>query len=135
MNKQLKAYSQLDNYELREVSNLVKEINAVEKASLIDRKENKQELIKILNNNLEHFFNCLDYICNGDYGFASQYRIKNMTKRMNRRAGIFILLSAVEYKVPCKMACDIWHGLDTDLQVAINTKIDEVLKNKIDIQE
>jgi hypothetical protein len=114
-------------YEQAEASRLYKELQAVEQDSLINRKDAKREFSRLLQHDLSHIFKCLEYLCNGDYGFGSIHRIKKMTKRMNRRAGVFILLAAIEYKVPCKMACEVWKNLDTDLQAAINAKIDEQL--------
>lgn len=119
-------------YERSEATRLYSQLQEIEKASLVDRKEAKREFSRILQHDLEHVYKCLDYLTNGDYGFGALNRIKQMTKRMNRRAGIFILLAAVEFQCPCKMACEVWNNLDTDLQAAINVEIDRLLAEKID---
>jgi hypothetical protein len=124
--KQTLTMSQ-ERYAHNEAMILSRDLQRIEQASLSDRQEARREFSRIIQHDLAHVFKCLDYLMNGDYGFGSIDRIRKMSKRMNRRAQIFTLLAALEYQCPAKFACEVWNGLDTDLQAAINAEIDKQL--------
>lgn len=120
-------YSQA-GYEMNEIRRFIRESQEKEHAPLADRKQGKSDFISCLNKNLQHFFDCCIYLIQGDYGAGAHYAFKQMTKRSNRKAWIFNHVGIIEFGTSMKYACEAWHSLDTDLQAAINARLDIMLE-------
>lgn len=118
----------MDTYEITEISRFRKELTETEKSSLADRKAGKADLIEMLTTDLAQWEKRVEFLLDGDYGYGALASYNRCTKRMNRRAWLFNHIAVIEYKTSFKYACDVWHGLDTDLQASINVILDELIK-------
>lgn len=114
-------------YQMAELVRFNRENQEKERAPLAIRKQGKEDFLNCLNNNLHHFLDCCSFLVRGDYGAGAQFAFKALTKRSNRRAWIFNNVGVTEFGTSMKYACDTWHELDTDLQAAINVKLDELI--------
>jgi len=116
-------------YQMNEIIRFNKECQETEKAPLESRKQGKEAFKHTLETDLSHFLDCVNFLVNGDYGAGAKFSFERLTKRMNRRAWLFNTVAVIEYGTSIKYACEVWHSLDTDLQIAINAMLDDVLKN------
>jgi len=116
-------------YELNEIARFNRELIEIEKQSLQDRKENRDHFVEILNNHLDLFFTRIEWLLNGSYGAGSLFAFNQLTKRMNRKAWLFNTIARIEWRTSLKYSCEIWNNLDTDLQLAINAKLDQLIKD------
>lgn len=119
-------YSQSE-YEMNELIRFNKECQAIERAPLQSRQQGRTDLKDCLNNNLKHWITYIEFLINGDYGAGSKFAFERLSKRMNRRAWLFNNVAVIEFGTSLKMACEVWNGLDTDLQAAINVELDKIL--------
>lgn len=122
----------LSQYEMNELALANREIDTINKSSLADRKQGKQEMFEMINTNLDLFFQHLAFLVSGDYSHGVLIQLKRASKRTNRRAMVFNMTAVFEYKTSVTYACQVWNSLDTDLQLAINREIDELLTDRID---
>ena len=117
-----------EQYVTNEIRLFHKDLNEIEKLPLHERRENRDSFKQTLEQNVELFIERVSWLLNGSYGQGSFLTFEQMTKRMNRRAWLFVTTAALEWRVPNKFARDVWNKLDTDLQAAINRMLDEVIE-------
>lgn len=112
----------MDNaeYQMNELTRFRKQLEETEKGSLQYRKDGIEEYKKCLENDLHHFETLISILISGDYGAGASFAFARCSKRMNRRAWLFNTLAVIEFQTSGKFACQLWHKLDTDLQLAIN---------------
>jgi hypothetical protein len=110
-------------YEQNEAIRLRAEIRATESASLADRKDAAKDMKESLLEGPERLERELDFIHNGDYGFGAQKEAENISKmvRGNRNARIFQLVSALAFRVPARMANDVFNSLTAEQKRKTNS--------------
>jgi len=123
----------LEQHESIERGNFQIQLQDLKKLPLAERKENRDNLIDILENHLKQFIDSADWLLEGCYGFGSYVTAKDVIRnnRMNRHAWLFIAVSALEYRVPSEMACRVWNKLDRYLQLRINEYLGYCMDNRI----
>jgi len=128
-NSGIPSREEYENYEHRL---FLKQLQEVEDLPLSERRENRIEYVNDLTNNPEIIIDRIGWIINGTYGFGPYNAFKKLSKRMNRRAWLFIVLAAIEWGVSNEFSRGVWNDLPKELQNKINAGIDEEIKYGID---
>jgi hypothetical protein len=118
----------LDQYDLSEIKRFRAELEEKEKGTAREHKEAREAFKAALNDDLEHFEDMAQCLVDGSFGYGAQAAFNMMSARSNRRGWIFNTLATLEWNATNRDARKVWHELDTDLQAAINTILDEVIK-------
>ena len=120
----------MDNYEMTERMRFNRELEVINKKPLLERKEARDKLTDELSTleGARHFLTCCDFLLNGDYGAGAKFTWDSLTKRMNRRAWIFITVSQIEYGTSNEHAREVWGKLSATTQQLINNELDELIK-------
>ena len=117
-------------YKESEIKRFNNEIKAIEIAPRRDRQEARIELMNILGNNIEHFLRSCEFLVSGDYGAGSYYSYKQLSKRNNRKAWIFVTVSQIEYQCSSAYARKCWNILTPEIQTIINNKLDSLINEE-----
>lgn len=122
-----------EQYELNERSAFLAQIKSCDTLPLSERNENKKEMIEVLQECLQSFYQAVSFLINGDFGYGAYQATKEslQNKRMNRKAWLFNTTACLNYSVPFRQACNLWHGLDFELKEKINKKLDEMIEESI----
>jgi hypothetical protein len=118
-----------EQFVMNELRIFHKDIQEVEQLPLHERKSNRDRFKETLEQNVELFIERVEWLLNGSYGQGSYLAFERLTKRMNRRAWLFVTTACLEWHVPNQYARDVWNKLDTDLQAAINRMLDEAIEH------
>lgn len=113
-------------YEFSELQRFQREMAAIEKLPLTERKEGKEKL-KELTNHIDRFEHLSRLLIDGSYGAGAKFAFEMLTKRMNRRAWLFITIGMIECRTSNKYARDVWNELTPEKQAEINKMLDEVI--------
>ena len=106
-----------------------RQIGAVEKAPLDDRREAGKEWAQALKDTPEIVIERIEWLLEGNYGWGS-YEVARETvthKRMNRAAWLGVTIAALEWQCPNDRARAGWNKLDKAAQNAITDKINAAI--------
>ena len=115
-------------YHNSEMVNLNTRLHRISLASLADRKAAQAEALELMRD-LERVSRNLDWLLAGNYGYAEQYRIKQIAgiDRGNRAAQSMQLLAALDCGCPQTECIRAWKALTTAEQGALDACILTVL--------
>jgi len=105
------------DYDRREKSDTLKEIGALAKGSLADRREAKADYTGLMAD-LGHYTRTLDWMLGGDYGHGAYLLVREClaNKRMNRAAYLGVLVAALEARCPDREARAAYTGLSAEVR-------------------
>ena len=122
------------DYELREVQEFQRQIAAVEKLPLSERKENAREFAKALHRHPELVAERVGWLLNGSYGRGAYTKAMQVARspRMNQGAWLVQTVAALEWSVPPRMTAQAWHTLSatqrTNLERLVKREIRDALE-------
>lgn len=121
----MKTMSDYD-YERIERKRFNDDISEIEKSPLSDRKNGVSTMRELIasQTRLKHLAGML---IDGSYGAGAKFAFESMSKRMNRRAWIFITLAQLECRTSNRYARELWRDLPKEKQDEINLILDEVI--------
>jgi hypothetical protein len=128
-------------YEMREAQEFQRQLRDVEKAPLADRKEAAKAWGQSLTDHGrdDHpsvVAERIGWLLDGNYGYGAMQAARRIAdnSRMNRVAALSIMIAALEWMCPGKMAVAAWKKLSAPqkakLEKAIKAEIDSYLKDK-----
>ena len=115
----------MDSYEMRELSMFRKQMEDVERLPLAERKANAVEWFKDLSDNYMMVAERVGWLLNGSYGKGSHdsaCRVVN-SPRMNQVAWCAITIANLEWRCPAKMAIMAWKKLPVETRYLVNEAI------------
>ena len=123
----------LKQHESIERDDFRRKLESLKKLPLAERKENRDNLVDALENQLKHFIDSAEWVLQGSYGFGAYVVAKEVirSKSMNRHSWLFTTVSALEYSVTAEMANRAWNSLDRDLQKRISEYLGYCMDNQI----
>ncbi len=116
-------------YHTRELIKFRNELDRVEKLPLIERRDNRDELLSDLVADPRIIAERAQWLIRGTYGYGPYAAFTRLSPRSNRRAWLFSVVAAIEWNVPNKYARDVWHQLDKITQAKINESLDYEIKH------
>jgi len=111
-------------YHNRDLITFSNALARVEKLPLIERRENRDELLSDLVADPHIIAERAQWLLRGHYGYGPQAAFNRLSPRSNRRAWLFNTVAAIEWHVPNKYARDVWNELDRITQAKINESLD-----------
>lgn len=118
----------MNEYDWAEIKRFQNDVAEIEKSPLQDRKDGMNALDDRIKYGLDEYLKRFDWLLSGDYGYGVLADYNRCTKRMNRRAWLFINLAILECRTSNKYARDIWNSLDKTIQDKINAYLDECIE-------
>ncbi len=125
----------MNDYEMREAQLFHAKLNAVDCQSLHDRKDARARFLEsVTQPATEHtrsgpelIRERCSWLIDGSYGYGAMKAFERLSKRVNRRAWLFVTVAALEWQCPNKFAREVWKGLPLDVQEQINQGLDTLL--------
>lgn len=123
----------MSDYDFREMGEAMREITAIEKAPLAERKEAAHEYYEAMRDRPEVVAERVGWLLNGSYGYGHMLRAKRVlgSPRMNRVAALSGMVASVEWRCPGKGAVDAWKRLTPSEK----HKVDSAIKAEITAAE
>lgn len=124
-------YPTEQEYTMREARELHKQLQEIEKAPLAVRKEAAAEWLDALKTHPHIVAERIGWILNGSYGkgaYDSAWRTMGMGPRANKGAALSLLVAALEWRTPQRMAIAQWKKLTAAEQAHLRKLIDQELK-------
>lgn len=117
-------------YERRERLAAVRREQEVDRAPLTDRKEAQQDLLGTMRERPETVAERIGWLIDGNYGNGAMQIAKEIVRspRMNRRAGLVLLVAVHEWQCPRRMAADAWKKLTTAQKQLLDAAVDVVIE-------
>lgn len=124
----MKTQDTISQYELNESLSLMATLQRVEKSPLADRNQGKDEYRTMMIAAPEIIKERIQWIIDGNYGYgAMKSAERSIQSRGNKIAQLAILVAALEYGCPSRMAAEAFNSLSKDQQKAINAAISELI--------
>ena len=115
-------------YEHREAQEFHKQLQEVEKAPLAYRKEAADDYLQAMKHQPERVAERIDWLLAGNYGYGAMKAAERIVNgRGNRMASLSIIIAALEYQCPSRMAAAAWKKLTK----AERDKLDDAIKTEI----
>lgn len=119
-----------EQYDMEERIGFRQTLNDLRSLPLSEKKEQYEEILWILKNNLDLFVERAGWIIEGCYGYGAQAIAMEVmeNKRMNRCAWLFTVACALEYRLEASWATKLWKNLPAELQIDINGRLTSLME-------
>ncbi len=116
-------------YERDEVSKFHAQLDAVEKATLQDRRDGLASFQAVLTECPEQLVERIEWLLNGSYGFGAQKMTLEVLKhtRINHAAWLTFVIAALDHGCPRNFTAKAWHSLSVVQQAQLNIAIGEAV--------
>lgn len=115
-------------YEQNEAMLLMKRLREVEQPPLKDRQDAAAEFLKDLSDPVL-IAERIDWLLVGNYGYGEMQQAKRVVaSRGNRAMHLTVLIAALEWQCPSRMAIAAWKKLTPPQQEALDKAVQKVIK-------
>ena len=121
------------DYERREVEDFRRQVAAVDKLPLSERKENAREFQETLQNDPALVAERVGWLLNGSYGRGAYTQAMQVTTspRMNQSAWLVQTVAALEWQVPPRMTAQAWHTLSAGSRRHLESLIQREIRDAL----
>ncbi len=119
------SFEQWKQSELRRAS---EEIDAAGDSTLSDKRLSELNMLEDVDSGCRRILDAADHLSAGNYGVGHLFALKNLTKRMNRRAWLWSRIGALEFGLDVSRANKLWHNVPEPMKTKINEEFDECLR-------
>lgn len=96
-------------------------------AELARKKANEEEIEHALDADVDIIVERCEWLADGSYGAGAYQALRNLGKRMNRRAWLYNTIMGLEWGLSQRQACASWHKRTPSEQRRIDTGLDKIL--------
>lgn len=123
-------------YEQREIAEAIRNEQAVERASIAERKEGQESFFNAIKFSPDIVAERVGWLLDGHYGMGAMLQAHNATKRMNRPAMYCQMIAVLDHNCPRRMAVDAWKRLSkTEQNKLLRLIEDEIEQYEASLRE
>ena len=108
-----------EQYEANELARFNQELKGGE--------SNTADMLDMCKNFKFMLYDRVRWILDGNYGAGALLAYNRLTKRMNRKAWLFVTIARLEFNVSNRAARKLWSLLTNDDQISINTSLAAII--------